>query len=358
MSHVSDPPVTTYPVAELDRRFYAFAIDRLLAWSLFVLVAVGAWLGLGRESGWTLAGIVGASMLLTWLGLAVLAGLRGTSPGKSSLGLRVVHHGTGTPVGVGPALVRATVLALSSLPTFGIGLAMLAWTAVEDRGRQRRGWHDHLAGSVVVDVRPVPERVEQVPEAPRHIVNLTAMRLVPAPPVEVPATPLRAPGQEQSLRRTPLPQPPAPPPRTGTDPDGGATSPAPGHAADPGRTVVRPAGRGGAPAVRWRVTFDTGESLLVEGLALLGRRPEPRPGEPVRHLVPLPSADMSVSKTHAQLGLAEDGVLVVMDRGSTNGSLLYRQGVARQLTAGRPTTLLDGDRISLGDREMTVTREG
>ena len=28
--------------------------------------------------------------------------------------------------------------------------------------------------------------------------------------------------------------------------------------------------------------------------------PEPRPGEAVQHLVPLQSADMSVSKTHAQ----------------------------------------------------------
>lgn len=345
VTHVCEPPPTTYPVAELDRRFYAFAIDRVLAWSLVLLVALGSWLALDRRLGWVLVGILGASMLLTWLGLAVLAGLRGTSPGKSLLGLRVVHHDTGTPVGVGRALVRAAVLGLSSVPTFGIGLATLAWTAVADPGRQRRGWHDHLARSVVVDVRPVPEQVDQVQEAPRHIVNLTAMRLVPTPPVEMPTTPPRVSAPEQSPRRPPLPQPTSAP-RSGADP-----------AADPGRTVVRPS-RGGPPAVRWRVTLDTGESLVVEGLALLGRRPEPRPGEPVRHLVPLPSTDMSVSKTHAQLGLAEDGVLVVTDRGSTNGSVLVRRGVARQLTAGRPTTLLDGDRISLGDRELTVTREG
>ena len=74
------------------------------------------------------------------------------------------------------------------------------------------------------------------------------------------------------------------------------------------------------------MTFDNGETLVVEGLALVGRRPEPRSGEQVHHLVPLSSSDMSVSKTHAQFGPASDGVLVVMDRGSTNGSMLMRQG--------------------------------
>ena len=98
------------------------------------------------------------------------------------------------------------------------------------------------------------------------------------------------------------------------------------------------------PLARWRVTFDTGETFVVEGLALVGRRPEPRPGEPVRHLVPLPSEDMSLSKTHAQFQVAPDGALVVMDRGSTNGSVLIRRGVPRDLSAGKPTTLLPATR--------------
>jgi pSer/pThr/pTyr-binding forkhead associated (FHA) protein len=120
------------------------------------------------------------------------------------------------------------------------------------------------------------------------------------------------------------------------------------------RTVIR---GGAGRAARWRVSFDSGESFLVEGLVLVGRRPEPRPGEPVRHLVPLQSADMSLSKTHAQLQVAPDGVLVVMDRGSTNGSILIREGVPRELTAGRSATLLHGDLVRFGDRAMTVQRE-
>jgi hypothetical protein len=110
-------------------------------------------------------------------------------------------------------------------------------------------------------------------------------------------------------------------------------------------------------AGRWRVTFDSGESLVVDGLGLVGRRPEGRAGEPVRHVVPLRSENMSISKTHAQFHLAPDGTLVVMDRGSTNGSILVRQGVSRELSAGRPATLLNGDRVLFGDRQMKVSRE-
>ena len=103
--------------------------------------------------------------------------------------------------------------------------------------------------------------------------------------------------------------------------------------------------------------FDNGESFVIAGLALVGRRPEARTGEQVAHLIPLASADMSVSKTHAQFGPAVDGTIVVMDRGSTNGTVLVRQGVSRQLAPGKPAALVHGDKVVYGDREMTITRE-
>ena len=111
-------------------------------------------------------------------------------------------------------------------------------------------------------------------------------------------------------------------------------------------------------ATGWVVELDSGDRISIEGLALLGRAPVAHAGDRVRHLVPLRSQDMSVSKTHAQLEVAPDGALVVMDRGSTNGSVVVRAGVARELAAGRPVTLLDGDVVRLGDRALRVGRAG
>jgi uncharacterized RDD family membrane protein YckC len=355
----------TYPVAELERRFSAFAIDRLLSWGLLAAVGAASWVLLGEDP-WVVAGVVAGTAVLLWLVLSVVLGTTGSSPGKAVTGLRVVHHGTGTPVGVGRALLRSLVLAVSGLPTFGIGVATLAWTAVEDRGRQRRGWHDHLGHSVVVDVRPAPARVEVVAEeAPRHVVNLTAMRLVPAPPVEVPRTPERTRTSDQSVRRQPLPADlvparPAPTPQHAApqqSPPQPQPQPQPPPAPQPQSRPVPQSPPRSPAQPRWRVHLDNGESFVVAGLALVGRRPEPRTGELVAHLVPLASQDMSVSKTHAQLGPAPDGTIVLMDRGSTNGTTVVRGGVSRPLTPGRPTTLVEGDKVVLGDREMVLTRE-
>jgi uncharacterized RDD family membrane protein YckC len=365
---------TTYPVAQLERRFTAFAVDRLLAWSLLALVGVVTAVFISDDV-WTVVGVVAGALVLLWLALAVVLGVSGTSPGKAMSGLRVVHHGAGTPIGVGPALLRSLVLGVSGLPTFGIGVATLAWTAVEDRGRQRRGWHDHLTRTVVVDVRPAVEVAQtSADDAPRHIVNLTAMRLIPAPPVEAVRTPERS---DHSMRRQPLPADvAAPPPHAAPQqpvlppvqqaPVPAAPAPSQQRPLQPPpqeRTQRRvpqpqpPQQRQTAAPARWRVHFDNGESFVVAGLALVGRRPEPRSGEQVAHLVPLASADMSVSKTHAQFGPAADGTIVVMDRGSTNGTVLVRQGISRQLAPGKPAALVDGDKVVYGDREMTLTRE-
>jgi uncharacterized RDD family membrane protein YckC len=291
---------------------------------------------------------------------AVVLGTMGSSPGKAALGLRLVSAEEGRPIGVGPALLRTVIVGAAALPTFGLGLASLAWTAVMDRGRQRRGWHDHVSGSIVVDVRPAAELPEEVAEAPRQVVNLTAMRLAPAPPPTPPPVPPRRAVPPTTppppTQGAPLTHPPGPPP--GFAPPG-AVPPGRPPSTEPeaDRTVVRGSAPRPASTARWRVTFDDGQTFVVEGLALVGRRPEGRPGEPVRHLVPLTSSDMSVSKTHAQFQVAPDGALVVMDRGSTNGSTLVRSGVARELPAGKPTTLLPGDEVRFGDRGMTALRE-
>jgi uncharacterized RDD family membrane protein YckC len=374
----------SYPAAELDRRFYAFAIDRLLAWTVYAGAGYAAYRFL-IEPGDTWAGvavIVGV-VLVVGLVFAIVLGVAGVSPGKALVGLRVVRHEDGRPIGVPAAVLRTIVLGVAALPTFGLGIATLAWTAVMDPSGRRRGAHDRMTGAVVVDIRPQPEPEEEVDERPRQIVNLTAMRLMPSPhqqSVEPASVPAPAPEPTPQPIPQPAPEPVAPAAGRHAAPPA-AAAPAPGPAA-PAPVAPSPSARpvhdypppppsavpgqpiatqrrvdATAPPAIWRVSFDTGESFVVEGLALVGRRPEARSGEPVRHLVPLRSTDMSLSKTHAQFQVVPDGALVVMDRGSTNGSVVIRRGVSKPLTAGRPATLLDGDTVRFGDRSMTVSRE-
>jgi hypothetical protein len=406
----------------LEPRLHAFAADRVV--DLGVPLALG-WVlaATGQGVGVVVAAVLGAVLVLL-LALAGLLGARGTSPGLALTGLRLVRVGDLAPVGFGPALKRQAVLLLAGAPTFGIGWATLAWTAVSDPEGLRRGWHDRLADSLVVDPSPAPV-AEVAPELPQQIVNLTAMRLAPPEPAPVrgrparsgpgvpaagglaapgtPATPapaaaapevappavappaagtgtpavtpapeapaaVRRPGRRRAgvptSAQPPAPQPPAPQDPAPRAPAVGPDQPAPITPAPPTSAPSaqqhRPDPAAPAPAgpgvSGWTVRLDTGEELPVDGLTLLGRGPQARAGESVSRLVPLQSGDMSVSKTHAQLQLADDGTLVAMDRGSTNGSVVVRRGVPRHLSPGRPTTLLDGDVLRLGDRTLQVSR--
>ena len=351
MSHVlTERPASSRPVAGLDRRFYAFLVDRLIAWTLVAAACWAAYELFWRDDRlWAGIALVAGVVVAVWVVFAVALGVVGTTPGKAAVGVRAVHVGTGMPIGFGRALLRGLVLGVATLPTFGIGLAMLAWTSVADPMHRRRGWHDRVARSIVVDLRPEPSAPEEADSGPRHVVNLTAMRLVPAPPQPAaPDAPRRAPRTQEVA--TPPPAPASPPPGPVGRPEA--------HRTVRRSPVVTPTGVPTGVPAGWVLAFDTGERVAVDGVVLVGRRPSARPGEAVRHLVALPSQDMSLSKTHAQIGVAGDGALVVMDRGSTNGSVLTRQGVSRPLSGGKPTTLLAGDLVRFGDRSMEVSRQG
>nr|WP_232523285.1 RDD family protein [Nocardioides sp. MAH-18] len=349
----------------MDRRFYAFAVDRAVAWGVDVAAAVLIVRALGTDQVWAAVGAIAAVVLVVGGVLAVVLGLTGSSPGSLVTSTRVVREDSGGPIGVSAALLRQPVLGVATLPTLGIGLAALAWTVAMDPSGRRRGWHDHLVGSVVVDVRPAPAEEPDVDLGPRHVVNLTAMRLVPVPE--------SAPAPRVARPASPPPAPPVPVPVSAPAPAArhaaAVPAPAPAPAPQNGRQQLgfplvpeprpdaEPAGGGAHAAPRpqqWRLGFDTGESVVVDGPVLVGRRPAPRDGEQVAHLVPLPSDDMSLSKTHALVHVTAEGTLVVVDRGSTNGSILIRHGVPRGLAPDRAATLLAGDRVRLGDREMLV----
>lgn len=70
----------------------------------------------------------------------------GQTAGKKLLGLRVVRP-DGGPVGGGQAFFRETLGRLAAGFLLGLGYLCTAW----DAGGQ--GWHDKLAGTVVVRAR-------------------------------------------------------------------------------------------------------------------------------------------------------------------------------------------------------------
>jgi uncharacterized RDD family membrane protein YckC len=176
------PPVASdVRVADLDRRFYAFVVDRLIGWGIDATFAAVVGRVLWSQGHPALAVLaVLATVLAVGLGFALLLGVTGVSPGRALLGLRLVHTGTGEPIGVGPAVLRTAVLGLAAVP-FGFGLAALAWTAVADTTGLRRGWHDHLVSSVELDAKPLPRSAAVSDPGPPPVVNLTTARLLPAP---------------------------------------------------------------------------------------------------------------------------------------------------------------------------------
>ena len=117
------PVASDVRVADLDRRFYAFVVDRLVGWGLDAVVAVVVGRPLWSHGHRSLAVlVVVATVLAVGLLFSLVLGVTGATPGRRLFGLRLVDTGTGEPIGVGPAVLRTSVLGLAAVP-FGFGLA-------------------------------------------------------------------------------------------------------------------------------------------------------------------------------------------------------------------------------------------
>ena len=123
-----DPASTL--LAGFGRRFAALMID----WALCLLV--GSLVGDPRGVPWP---PVAALVVLN----TFFIGLFGQTPGMALAGIRCISIDDGGAIGLGKAFLRAILLAL------------LVPAVVMDRSR--RGWHDRVAGSVVVLRRPAAQ---------------------------------------------------------------------------------------------------------------------------------------------------------------------------------------------------------
>ena len=98
------------------------------------------------------------------------------------------------------------------------------------------------------------------------------------------------------------------------------------------------------------LTWDDGTRMAVYGRTLYGRNPAMEPGAVA---IAVRDETLSLSKTHFEIGGDANGAWIV-DRHSTNGTVLIRDGGRIPLVPGLQTSLRAGDRLEFGDRTAAV----
>ena len=144
------PPPVSQPItigdmelAGRDRRFGASLIDSLFAFGIFI-VSFAGFFGLEPEE--EASDAAAAWVFVVWVGIIAFwlyGASKGWSPGKLAVGIRIVTMDGDQP-GWGKALLRETIgkAVASSFMLFGF-----VWILLDP---QRRGWHDKMAGTIVV----------------------------------------------------------------------------------------------------------------------------------------------------------------------------------------------------------------
>lgn len=151
----------------------------------------------------------------------------------------------------------------------------------------------------------------------------------------------------------PAPQPAAPP-ATATAAAPTAPSAPSEDDLDSTRIVVPPPAQraalyDGAPVIAV-LTWDDGSRMAVYGRTLYGRNPANEEGAVA---IAVRDETLSLSKTHFEIGGDAGGAWIV-DRHSTNGTTLVRDGGRLPLVPGVRTNLRAGDSLEFGDRRVTV----
>jgi len=375
-------------VGGLGKRFLAHVIDKLIPALLGLAVIYLAPRfadDVGRIIQIAAAALTVGWGLFVWWGFAV----RAAGPGMRLMNLQLVGFYDGRPIGWMRFLLRAIVL--FALSATGIGLLlMLIFLLMHPR---KQGWHDLLVHSVVIRQRALaPPKSKAVTEQRRPPQAISAQQhdqlaggaspydgppyptpqsLAPpagvpdsyssaaagSPPVPSP-DPYRRPGDAGG--QLPPPQPLTPPAGVPMPSGAGAA----GAGAPPSEaataTQVRPVAVPGADRsngqVGWLAVLDDGREIEVNGLVLLGRNPQPQPGEEDAQLIKIADETRTVSKSHLAIATDSDGAFVV-DRGSTNGSTVTTSaGVSTRCQIGERVRVAEGSIVSIGDHWLEIRR--
>ncbi|MGV2903655.1 FHA domain-containing protein, partial [Microbacterium sp. AGC62] len=104
------------------------------------------------------------------------------------------------------------------------------------------------------------------------------------------------------------------------------------------------------PGHRLVFTWDDGTRIPVSRRTVFGRNPAPEEGVVV---VPVRDETLSLSKTHFEAAAETSGGWI-LDRHSTNGLTLVREGQRISCPAGQRVPIKLGDVIEIGDRVVMV----
>jgi len=323
-------------VGPLGRRLVAQLVD--LAVPLVLLLII---LGLGGGSGSGAAIVIALVLIVVWCLLVWwMFATRAAGRGMRLMKLQLVGFHDGRPIGWVRFLVRALFLVLVTVTVVGLVVMLIVLL----RHPRYQGWHDLAADSVVIVERPLAPRAGRTRTASgsRRTSTSSGGSNSPASP----------PPQDPAPLSTALPRG-----SSGADvgvgePDsqtGGAGSDSPSLGTDEPTT--------GPDTAVWIAALDDGREVRVDGLVLLGRDPQPRPGEEGAELIKLADESRTVSKSHLALGLDESG-LFVSDRGSTNGSMVTTADGARTRCApGAVVHVTGGSVVSMGNHWFKVRRD-
>ncbi|MFB8189356.1 RDD family protein [Microbacterium sp. NPDC055988] len=205
---------------------------------------------------------------------------------------------------------------------------------------------------------PVAPVAPATPPAPAAPAAASAAPAPPTPPAPVAAPP--APVAAPPIPPAPV-APPVPPTRVAPPaPPVPPSAPAP---AAPAPATQAPTGAAPAPADddleetrisipghRLVFTWDDGTRIPVSRRTVFGRNPAPEEGVVV---VPVRDETLSLSKTHFEAAAETSGGWI-LDRHSTNGLTLVREGQRISCPAGQRVPIKLGDVIEIGDRVVMV----
>lgn len=423
-------------IAPVARRAVAYIIDALIAGGLAIVLGGGLLIAAsltgsieGSIGVLLVGGPVVSLVLLGWFVVYTVMQAGNGSIGMRAQGLRLVSAADASPLGFGRALLRNIIFGLAASVVVGY------FTPLFDGSGRFQGWHDKVAGSLMLDAKvpapvgsaaaspaapavpapttasahPVsaPAPAPAIPGLPQPTEAVAATPVVPpapAAPASVPPRPAApaapvaeagsliafvpgitqdAPGRpapslepalDATIQQQPAPPvaappvaapivspaPPVPPtplavetpaaaPATPEPPLASAASAAPSAPVAADEDDLEDT-RISVPGHRLVFTWDDGTRVSVSRRTVFGRNPAPEEGVT---LVPVRDETLSLSKTHFEAAAETSGGWV-MDRHSTNGMTIVREGQRIACPAGQRVPVRLGDAIEIGDRIVTI----